>query len=320
MAFPDTLPMSTLWPHVFQGYPSRQNSPRWYGAPHFCSLLSVHGGRPGTSFLRRMVALPLPPFSPRQQSFPEQRKFPGPPFPERADCRGNFSCTVGFRLSRRFVSGVVGVHMPGIPHKLSISLLYFPEPGKRFFTASEMSSLKWMPAVPRAWRNRDMTGMPARTGSLSSGCLPDCHAPPSAGLSPWDSWYGLSGRNFCQRPASVPFLWGSHESYQGGVPVKDRQLYFFRRFADKPYQFRILSDRIQLGLPVGYAYLPDEMRVLPDNGELRVCGRAADSGDQSGIRHHSQQLRLSHGFSRRVIISGFRLTTSSCIFSVGSWI
>ncbi|MCS2505971.1 hypothetical protein NXW48_09510 [Phocaeicola vulgatus] len=84
---------------------------------------------------------------------------------------------------------------------------------------------------------------------------------------------------------------GSHESYQGGVPVKDRQLYFFRRFADKPYQFRILSDRIQLGLPVGYAYLPDEMRVLPDNGELRVCGRAADSGDQSGIRHHSQQLR-----------------------------
>ncbi|MCG0342422.1 hypothetical protein, partial [Phocaeicola vulgatus] len=33
------------------------------------------------------------------------------------------------------------------------------------------------------------------------------------------------------------------------------------------------------------------MRVLPDNGELRVCGRAADGGDQSGIRHHSQQLR-----------------------------
>ena len=32
-----------------------------------------------TSFLRRMVALPLLPFSPRQQSFPEQRKFPGPP-------------------------------------------------------------------------------------------------------------------------------------------------------------------------------------------------------------------------------------------------
>lgn len=52
-------------------------------------------------------------------------------FPERADCRGNFSCTVGVRLFRRFVSGVVGVHMPGIPHKLSISLLYFPEPGKK---------------------------------------------------------------------------------------------------------------------------------------------------------------------------------------------